>query len=139
MPVVKIGDGIGEPEKKCDAGKTAVRRDIHATIEDKTRRRTVGRRDEDSHRRWICGVCAAESRNFCRVRPLLREWMRIGKRGEVVVVKPGTARPAHKLNAFVDIKMILAEIFADQKLRKMLHNSSAELRPCGRNRGYVEK
>ena len=65
--------------------------------------------------------------------------MRIGKRGEVVAVKTRAARPANKLNAFVGVKMMLAKILANQKLRQVLHGSSTELRPCRRNRSDVEK
>src|SRR5689334_3633749 len=139
MPMIKIGHRIGKPQKKCDARKIAVRREVSAAVEDQPGSRAVGRRDEDRHGRGVRGVCPAKSRNFGRVRPFSCEGMRIRKRGEVVAVESGAVLPADKLNPFVGVKMMLAEVLAYQKLRQVLHGASAELWSGRRNRSDIKK
>ena len=110
--MVKIGDGVGEADEADDARKIAVDGYVRTGIEDEARRWAVRYRAEHDHRcRSVC-IRPAESRDFTRPRPFSLEGMRVGKRSEIIPVVSTDAWPAHKLDAFIQINMVLAKILA---------------------------
>lgn len=110
--MVQIGNHVGESDEAHDAWKVAVHGDVHAGIQDESRRGGVGYRTEDDHRCRRVGIRPAEARDFSRPAPFSLEGMRIGERREIIPVVSTQAWPAHELGAFVQINMMLAEILA---------------------------
>ena len=136
--MVEIGDGIGEADEAYDAREIAVDGHVHAGIQDEPRRWGVRHSAEDDHRCGSVCICPAESCEFSRPAPFPLEGMRVGKRGEVIPVVSTDTWPAHELDTFVQINMVLAEILAQQELDGMAGCSGAQVVRCGGQRGGVQ-
>ena len=110
--MVETGDGIGEADEADDAREIAVDGYVHAGIEDEPRRWAVRYCTEDDHQcRRVC-IRPAEARDFARPRPFPLEGMRVGKCSEIIPIVSTDTWPAHELDAFIQVNMVLAEILA---------------------------
>ena len=54
--------------------------------------------------------------------------MEVRQSGEIVVVKPARPGSAHKLHSFVGVKVMLAEVLAEEQLQRMAGSSCPQ--PC---------
>src|SRR5205823_13794039 len=80
----------------------------------------------------------AEAGSFAGHAPFFCERIEVRERREVIPIKAGCARPANELRAFVEIEVMRAKVFADQKLRGVPDSARPTRRRRGRNRGRVQ-
>ena len=127
--MIEIRDSVGEAEKGDGARLVAVGSHKCACIKNQARAEAIGERPKHDQRRRRRCVRSAESGEFARPSQISANRVRVGKRCELVAVEPA-ARPGNKLQTFVGVKVVLAEILADEELNGMAEAARAEAVRC---------
>src|SRR3954467_10532787 len=115
--MVKVGDRVREAGKERDTRNITKSGHIGPEVEHQARSHGVGGSAEYGHARRSIRVQPAIARDLSRKAPFFGERMRIRERRKVIAVESTLPRAGapDELYAFIDIKMMFAEVFAQEQ------------------------
>ena len=136
--MVQICDGVSNAGKNGNPRQLSICSDVCSAVEDQPGRQVIRGGVQERHRCRVGRVPPAETCNLSGISPFSSHGAVIGERGEIGVVKAARPGPSHKLHAFVDVKMMLAEVLTHEDLCQVRRRSNAELGPCRGESGHIE-
>src|SRR5215470_8509461 len=137
--MIEIGDRIRDAGKDRYTGELSINRDIHSAIDYEARRHIVDCRSEERHCGGIRPIGPARALDLSSDAKLAAYGMRIGQCRKVVAVKAAPARTADPLHGFVEVEVMLAEVFAEKHSGRVTDRADSDAGRSRRKGGGIER